>query len=105
MKQIHQKALQFIRDLKKAGISVSKAYIFGSYAKGTADENSDIDICIISKALGKDYFEEMVKLRIIALKIDSRIEPVPFSPKDLDDPYSSLAAEIRKYGVMLQYNK
>jgi len=102
MKNIHIKALQFIQLLNKAGIPVSKAYLFGSYARGTADENSDIDICIVSDALGKDYFEEMVKLRMIAMQIDSRIEPVPFAPLDLKDTYNTLAAEIRKYGVVLQ---
>lgn len=102
MSKIHQKALQFIRNVEKSGILVSKAYIFGSYAKGNADKDSDIDICIISQKLGKNYFEEMVKLRMIALKIDSRIEAVPFSLNDLDDPYSSLAVEIRKYGVVLR---
>jgi len=39
---------------------------------------------------------------MIALQIDSRIEPVPFAPLDLKDTYNTLAAEIRKYGVVLQ---
>lgn len=43
----------------------------------------------------------MVLLRKIALEIDSHIEPLPFSPKDIEDRYSTLSEEIRKYGVVL----
>ncbi len=101
MIEAYQKAIQFIKHLQKIGLPVSAAYIFGSYAKGTADDNSDIDICIISPVFGKDYFSEMVKLRKIALEIDSRIEPVPFSYQDLEDKYDTLAVEIRKFGKIL----
>ena len=98
-----QKALQlasrFINIVKNKGIPVKKAFLFGSWAKGTADENSDIDICVISPVFGVDYTGEMAKLLTIAQKIDSRIESIPFNPKDLLDPYSSLASEIRMTGV------
>lgn len=101
MNEAKEKAKQFVKSLSKTGIKVNKAYLFGSYAKGTNQKNSDIDVCIISSSFTKDYFAEMVKLRKYSLKIDSRIEPVPFLPKDLDDKYSTLASEIRKYGIPL----
>lgn len=101
MKDIKNKALRFIKVLEKKSIPVDKAYLFGSHAKGTASSASDIDICIVSKKLGKDYFREMVKLRLMALRIDDRIEPVPFGPRDLNDKYNTLAFEIRKYGILL----
>lgn len=94
-------AKQFAESLSKAGIKVQKAYLFGSFAKGKAKKDSDIDVCIVSSSFGKDYFGEMVKLRKYSLKIDSRIEPVPFLPEDLNDRYSTLASEIRKYGIPL----
>ena len=43
------KALDMIKEEVKPiarQYGVKKAYLFGSYAKGTADENSDIDIMI-----------------------------------------------------------
>ncbi len=43
----HKQELQEKYSLKKIGL-------FGSYAKDTADENSDIDIAIISRK--KDFF-------------------------------------------------
>lgn len=101
MKEAYQTAHRFIKYLQKKGIPVTAAYIFGSYAKGTANDNSDIDICVVSPVFGKDYFAEMIELRKIALEIDSRIEPVPFSHQDLEDKYYTLAAEVRKFGRIL----
>lgn len=56
--------------LKKKGIKVSKAILFGSYAKGTAKPESDIDIAIVSTQFGRNNIKEMMLLRKLALKID-----------------------------------
>ncbi|HAR49727.1 hypothetical protein ER57_17775 [Smithella sp. SCADC] len=92
---------KYINLLKQEGIDVSKAILFGSYAKGTAKPESDIDIAIISYQFGKNNLKEMMLLRRIALKIDSHIEPLPFSPEDINDRYSTLAQEILKYGIAI----
>ena len=97
-----KKAQDFVNLVRESGILVSNASIFGSWAKGKADADSDIDVCVVSPNFGKDSIEEMVQLRKIALKIDSRIEPVPFSPEDLQNPYGTLASEIRKYSLPLK---
>lgn len=99
MKNIKKIANKYIEEVKKSGITVKSAYLFGSYAKGNQNTNSDIDICIISPNFGKDYFEESLKLRYLTNNIDTRIEAVPFSLTDLDDKYSTLATEIKKYGI------
>lgn len=64
-------------------------------------EDSDSDICIVSPVFGKDYFDENVRLRILSVGVDSRIEPVAFHPIDINDKYDSLASEIKKYGIIL----
>lgn len=101
MNKAKEKAKQFVKSLSKTDIKVSKAYLFGSYAIGKAKKDSDIDVCVVSDSFSKDYIAEMVKLRKYSLKIDSRIEPVPFLLDDLNDRYSTLASEIRKYGIPL----
>ena len=53
----------------------------------------------ILKSFGKDFIADMVKLRMMTHKIDYRIEPIPFTPDDLVDPYSSLSLEVRKTGI------
>ena len=92
---------QYVNLLKQRGVDVSKVILFGSYAKGTAKPESDIDIAIVSSQFGKNNLKEMMFLRRIALKIDSHLEPLPFSPKDINDRYSALAQEIIKYGITI----
>lgn len=94
-------AQKFVNMVRESGILISKAVVFGSWAKGKANQDSDIDVCLVSSQFGKDYIKEMVTLRKIALKIDSRIEPIPLTPGDLNDPYGTLAAEIRKSNLFL----
>jgi predicted nucleotidyltransferase len=80
--------------------NIVRAYLYGSYAKGTFHEWSDIDIAIISPDFMDDLFEERLKLMEIALSIDDRIEPKPFKKElfNRDDP---LVHEIQKSGIQL----
>jgi len=92
---------KYVRLLKQKGVRVSKAILFGSRAKGMAKPDSDIDVAIISSQFGQNNLKEMMFLRKLAIKIDSQIEPLPFSPQDLEDRYSTLSQEIKKYGVLI----
>ncbi len=70
--------------------------LFGSYAKGNYNDDSDIDIAVILK----DYsnrIETQVDLMRLRRKIDSRIEPHPFREKDFDSS-NPVVNEIMKYG-------
>lgn len=94
---------KYVTLLKKKGIKVSQVILFGSHAKGNAKPDSDIDIAVISSQFGRNNLKEMMLLRKLALEIDSHIEPLPFSPQDLEDRYSTLSQEIKKYGVLLAH--
>jgi predicted nucleotidyltransferase len=94
-------ATNYINNVRNTGISVDEAYLFGSYAKGKYSKFSDIDVCIVSPKFGKDYIEDSLILKKIANKIDYRIEPVPLTPDDLRNKYSTLASEIATSGINL----
>lgn len=94
---------KYISLLKQKGIKVSQVILFGSHAKGNAKPDSDIDIAVISSQFGRNNLKEMMLLRKLALEIDSHIEPLPFTPQDLEDRYSTLSQEIKKYGVLLAH--
>ena len=93
---------RYVLLLRQKGIDVSKVVLFGSYAKGSAKPESDIDLAIVSSQFGKDHWKEMVLLRKLALEIDSHIEPLPFSAEDVEDRYSALSQEIKKTGILLK---
>ena len=89
----------FLVEIQK-NFKIDVAYLFGSYAQGTAGKWSDIDIAIISSDFSDDMFEDRLKLMHLASAIDDRIEPKPFK-KELftaDDP---LVNEIQKHGIRL----
>ena len=89
----------FLEEIQKK-FKIHDAYLYGSYARGTAGKWSDIDIAIVSSDFSEDIFEDRLILMRLASKIDDRIEPKPFR-KDLfttDDP---LVDEIQKHGIRI----
>jgi uncharacterized protein len=87
----------------KANFNYLRIILFGSYAKGNYNEDSDIDIAVVFKDYSNllDMQLELMRLR---RKIDSRIEPHPFreSEFELSNP---LVTEIIKYGQEIKINK
>ena len=94
-------ANEYLKEVRRLGIKVDKAYLFGSYAKGKVWEGSDLDICIISSTFGKDYYNDKMLLNKAALKVNLLIEPVAYSPADFANKYDSLADEIRRFGIAI----
>ncbi len=97
---VFQRVQSFLEKLRLNGFHISKAYIFGSYAKGKVDRWSDIDVAVISPQIGNDRFEERIRLTELAMSIDDRIEPLPFNPDSFsdDDPF---VRQIKKEGVVI----
>ncbi|OGZ65549.1 MAG: hypothetical protein A3C50_02745 [Candidatus Staskawiczbacteria bacterium RIFCSPHIGHO2_02_FULL_43_16] len=98
-KEIRKIALQYRRTVEDAGIPIEKMLVFGSYARGNAREDSDIDICVVSPKLGKDEMVESSRLNFLHWKLDNRIEAHPVSSKDFAATATPLIFEIKKYGV------
>ncbi len=88
---------KYIEELERNNIRISEAIIFGSQIKGTAREESDIDIALISLDFTGDRFEDCQRIIPLRRKIDSRIEPMPFRPEDFYNG-GMLAEEIKRTG-------
>jgi len=82
--------------LKRRIPGIKKVFLFGSYAKGTFGENSDMDIAIVFERL-PDTFEMRVELMKIRRKFDTRIEPHPISEADFN-PSNPFVKEILRSG-------
>jgi predicted nucleotidyltransferase len=87
---VDQTVNSYVADVKNA-MRIDRVFLFGSYAKGTATEQSDIDVCFFSHS-----FEDMLSLDIMKLLfrltrkykgID--IEPLGFATSELenDNPF------------------
>lgn len=64
-------------DLVKKEMNVEAVYLFGSFANGNHDQDSDIDIAVIADDFSGDIIEDTLRLMRIRRKVDTRIEPHP----------------------------
>ena len=76
-------AIQYLKRLKDNNINFSDAWLFGSYAKGLQQANSDIDLAIVLDDKEKSFDTE-VKLMIIRRGEETLIEPHPFTKDEFD---------------------
>ncbi len=89
---------RYLELLKKQNIPIQHAVLFGSYAKGTFKEWSDIDIALVSDIFIGDRIKDKDLVRSLTLSVSSQIEVIPFASKDFisDDPF---VKEILETGV------
>jgi len=81
--------------------SIIQAILFGSFAKGTNNDDSDIDIDIdIAIIINNvaDIIDIQIDLMKLRRKIDLRIEPHPFMVSDFNRN-NPVVNEILKYGI------
>jgi predicted nucleotidyltransferase len=77
---------QYVNDVKEK-MPIDKVYLFGSYAKGTPHEWSDVDLCFFSKDFeNKRSWDVMTELFLIKAKYDMKLllEPHAFPTSELD---------------------
>ncbi len=95
---------EIMKSIQKYIKKVSQYYkieaiiLFGSYAKGSENENSDIDIAIISSDFN-DIIEDGAKLIGLTWKIDTRIEPHPITTEDYKKVSNPFVKEIINTGI------
>ncbi len=78
---------------------IEAVILFGSYAKGTNNENSDIDIAIITDDFDNDVIDEELKLMKLRRKIDTRIEPHLISIDDYKNAVTPFIQEVINTGI------
>ncbi len=83
----------------KENYDVVAIILFGSYAKGTEHEDSDIDIAVITDDIKTDTFDEEVKMTLLRRKIDSRIEPHIISINDYENDETPFVVEVKNTGI------
>ena len=71
-------------DYLRPKVRVDQAILFGSHARGTADEWSDVDLAIVSPDFARMSHSELMDLLVEAsLAVDPAVEIRAYTPRDL----------------------
>lgn len=71
----------FVKECKQNGLTLNKAFLFGSVAKGLQHKDSDIDILMVSEKFTDNIFENLKLFSKINIKYPL-IEVHPYSVKN-----------------------
>lgn len=82
--------------LLKDYFNLEAVYIFGSYARDTYNENSDIDVAVVVSNITGDYFSVNPLLWKLRRQIDDRIEPILI---DRNNDKSGFLREVERNGI------
>ena len=94
--------LKRLRDaLENGNIHIDQMILFGSWAKGTQHEGSDIDVVIVSNDFkGKDYWTRINILTEAIYKIFAPIQAVAVTPQEWDSNENAVC-EFAKKGEVI----
>lgn len=88
---------KYLNTISQSGIPVSFGVLFGSFASGSANRFSDIDLLVVSPIFDGIVPRDVLnKLWHLAAKIDSRIEPIPCGEVQWQDDDSNPIIEIAR---------
>lgn len=91
---------KLIEEAKKFNINIREVVLFGSQARGTAHEWSDIDLAVVSKDFIGNFFDDSEKIMRAKLNTSFDLEIHPYRPEDFteDNPF---VQEILKHGIRI----
>jgi predicted nucleotidyltransferase len=91
---------KYVALLNGEGLSVRKAFLFGSYATGLATQNSDIDVMIVSDKFDETDDRAAGKMWQMTKHVHTGIEPFLIGmDKYLNDESSPLISSIKQNGI------
>jgi predicted nucleotidyltransferase len=90
----------FLDKLSESNIRIEKAFLFGSYAKKSNNELSDIDIALVSRDFTGNQYLDNEMIREAKLAASYSIEAHTFTVEEFEsgNPFIS---EILSYGISI----
>ena len=95
--EVIEKLKQYKKLLSKH-MKFDEMILFGSYARGTQRDDSDVDVAVIVSTITGDYFSTRPLLWKIRREVDDRIEPILI---DKSHDESGFLSEIMRTGVTI----
>jgi predicted nucleotidyltransferase len=98
------KVVQEFIQLLRQHHDVREVYLFGSFAKGTAKEYSDIDLAVVLGTMDQSIDplnNEFFKIFHEAQEYNSLLEVICFNKGEFDKDGGALVRQIKKEGIKL----
>ncbi|MGH7599198.1 MAG: nucleotidyltransferase domain-containing protein [bacterium] len=100
-KLVLEQVKNYLNHLREQGLSVQRAYIFGSQVGGNTHKWSDIDVCIVSKDFNRRNDALSYLWRALRKEdVKAGIEPIGFHPDDFVENIP-VVSEILHHGVQM----
>lgn len=98
-------ARSFLHEVSKRH-KIRSAYLFGSYARGTQKDYSDIDIAVVIPSISQSgrYHEEAFDIFHEAQEFNSFLEVVCFKEDEFNRDREAIVKQIKKEGVKIEFN-
>jgi predicted nucleotidyltransferase len=96
---------KYLSILSQEGVIISKAYLYGSQVHGTATEESDIDLMLVSPLFDENTDKYAPVLWLSTRKASYKIEPIAVGQKRFQtDDKSPLIETVRQEGIEITAN-
>lgn len=100
--EVIQLLKKYIEILRSEGISVNKAFLYGSYSDNSASEESDIDVLLVSDGFEESNDRLVGKVWRLTSKVSSRIEPIIIGTKNYETSENSpLVTKVKESGIQI----
>lgn len=88
-----EQVIDIVREYKKlvtTTIADAQVYLYGSYSKGTAHADSDIDVAVVVPQIKDDWLDLSTHLWLLAPQVNYRIEPVLIDKRNASPLYEDV---------------
>ncbi len=93
----------YLAGLPRYGLHPVLGVVFGSYGRGDADDESDIDVLVVAPEFDNGRSLDDVEKLWLATDVDRRIEPVACGVSQWREDQSSPLIEVaRREGVVVE---
>ena len=94
---------KYLLALQLKGLAISEARLYGSYVRNEANNESDIDVLLLSDNVNFNDDKNTGIIWTTAFAVDPRIEPYGVSKKKfIEDDYLPLFENVKSEGIEIK---
>lgn len=94
---------KLISEIRKSGITLHRAILFGSYAKNTQRKWSDVDLALVADEFkGIDFYDVGLISKVLIKYPTLLVQPRTYNPSQFSPLKDPMVEEILKTGIEIR---